>query len=66
MLHVGHPDDLVGTTGELLDWADREGLALDASPDQRYWGCRIEEYLTDPEEQPDMHQWVTRVSMRLA
>ena len=66
VLHVGHPDDLVGATGELLDWADREGVALDASPDQRSWGCRIEEYLTDPAEQPDMHQWVTRVSMRLA
>ena len=57
---------LAGTTGELLDWADREGIALDASPDQRSWGCRIEEYLTDPAEQPDMHQWVTRLSMRLA
>ena len=52
VLHVGHPDDLVETTGELLDWADREGLALDASPDQRSWGCRLEEYLTDPEERP--------------
>ena len=66
VLHFGHPDDLVETTGELLGWAAREGLALDASPDQRYWGCRLEEYLTDPEEQPDLNQWVTRVSMRLA
>jgi effector-binding domain-containing protein len=66
VLHIGHPDDLVETTRQLLEWADREGLVLDASPDQRYWGCRLEEYLTDPEEEPDMRQWVTRVSMRLA
>jgi effector-binding domain-containing protein len=66
VLHVGHPDGLVETTGELLAWADREGLVFDATPDQRSWGCRLEEYLTDPDEQPDLHQWVTRVSMRLA
>ena len=66
VLHHGHPDDLVETTGRLLAWAEQEGLALDATPDQRHWGCRLEEYLTDPDEEPDLHRWVTRVSMRLA
>ncbi|WP_432562518.1 GyrI-like domain-containing protein [Kineococcus sp. SYSU DK003] len=68
VVHTGHPDDLVGATGDLLRWAEREGLAFDASPgpDGEVWGCRLENYLTDPREEPDMDRWETELAFRLA
>ena len=66
LCHHGHPDRLREATKELLDWADGEGLTFDASADRTRWGCRLEEYLDDPQTQPDMNQWVTRVAIRLA
>lgn len=63
-IHVGEPSELAAATGELLAWAERAGLAWDATGDR--WGCRLEEYLTDPAEQPDMARWETRLAFRLA
>jgi len=66
--HEGHPDELVEATGALLDWAEQEGLAFDRWDDPRgdAWGCRVESYLTDPDEQPDMRRWQTELFFRLA
>lgn len=71
VLHVGHPDGLVNATQELLDWAAGQGLTWDVSPDEadeagERWGCRLEIYLTDPTEEPDMNKWETRLAFRLA
>jgi hypothetical protein len=30
------------------------------------WGCRLESYLTDPRQEPDMSKWVTQLAFRLA
>jgi effector-binding domain-containing protein len=63
VVHTGRPDTLVTATRDLLDWADQRGLDWDT--DGRTWGCRLEEYLSDPAEVPDMQQWETRLAFRL-
>lgn len=62
--HVGSPDTLAAATGELLDWAAARGLKWDMTGER--WGCRLETYLTDPAAEPDMNNWVTEISIRLA
>jgi effector-binding domain-containing protein len=66
--HVGHPSELMGVTQTLLDWAAGQGLTWDMSPDAdgERWGGRLEIYLTDPREEPDMSKWVTQLAFRLA
>src|SRR5512133_1721692 len=51
----GHPDTLITATRDLLQWASARGLKWDA--DGNRWGCRLEEYLSDPAEVPDMSEW---------
>ncbi len=63
VVHTGHPDTLVTATGDLLEWAVERGLEWDA--DGRTWGCRLEEYLSDPDEVHDMRDWQTRLAFRL-
>jgi effector-binding domain-containing protein len=62
--HIGEPASLMGATKSLLEWADAQGLAWDVTGDR--WGCRVEFYLTDPAEQPDLSKWVTQLAFRLA
>jgi len=66
--HVGHPDELVGVTAALLDWAAQQGLRWDMSEtdDGQRWGCRLEVVNTDPAEEPDMRKWETELAFRLA
>jgi effector-binding domain-containing protein len=66
--HVGHPSELLGATKALLDWAAEQGLRWDVSPGDRgeRWGCRLEIYLTDPSQEPDMSKWQTQLAFRLA
>jgi effector-binding domain-containing protein len=63
VVHTGHPDTLVTATRGLLDWAAERGFDWDA--DGSTWGCRLEEYLSDPDEVPDMNEWQTRLAFRL-
>lgn len=65
---VGHPDHLVGVIGDLLTWADEQGLVWDAEPEGagERWGCRLEVYPTDPADEPDMSRWTTELAFRLA
>lgn len=66
--HVGHPSTLMDATARLLRWADEHGLTWDVSqsPEGERWGARLELYLTDPREQPDMNAWETELAFRLA
>ena len=68
LTHVGHPDGLIGATKALLDWAAEQGMTWDMSPTEagERWGCRLESYLTDPSEEPDMNKWETQLAFRLA
>jgi hypothetical protein len=65
---VGHPSELAGATKALLDWAAAQNLTWDMSPGSggERWGSRVEFYLTDPREEPDMSKWVTQLAFRLA
>jgi effector-binding domain-containing protein len=66
--HTGAPDTLVAATITLRDWAAAEGLKWDMSQsaDGEVWGCRLENYLTDPDDEPDLGKWVTELAYRLA
>lgn len=66
--HVGHPDELIGVTGDLLAWAADQQLEWDVTtgPRGERWGCRLEIYETDPDDEPDMTKWQTVLAFRLA
>jgi effector-binding domain-containing protein len=68
MTHTGAPETLVAATSTLLDWASARGLAFDVAQTDagERWGCRLESYLTNPADQPDMHKWQTELAFRLA
>ena len=67
-VHVGHPDGLLDATRALLEWADDAGVTWDRAdgPDGDVWACRLEEYLSDPAEEPDPTRWRTRLAFKLA
>ncbi|WP_345752620.1 GyrI-like domain-containing protein [Microbacterium rhizophilus] len=66
--HTGHPDELVAATGALLDWGAARGIVWDSAPgdDGEHWGARLELYLTDPDDEPDMTKWRTELAFRIA
>jgi effector-binding domain-containing protein len=66
--YVGHPAELVGVTGRLLEWAEDQGLQWDvkSSAEGEVWGCRLEHHETDPADEADMNHWQTRLEFRLA
>lgn len=52
----------------LLDWGAQQGLVWDSWADSNgdAFGARLETYLTDPQDEPDMTQWAQEVAIRLA
>lgn len=68
LLHVGAPPTLQAATAALLDWAAQQDLTWDMSRTDvgERWGCRLENYLTDPAKQPDVNKWETQLAFRLA
>ena len=66
--HVGHPDELVGVTAEVLSWAAGQGLTWDAweTPAGTAWGCRLTVTKTNPALEPDPNKWETELLFRLA
>ena len=67
-VHRGHPDTLEQATARLLAHAEAEGLAFDVvdSPEGERWAARLEFYLTDPVEEPDLGAWETALAFKLA
>jgi effector-binding domain-containing protein len=68
LTYEGHPAGLIEATGALLDWAAGQNLKWDMTPGDggERWGSRLEIYLTDPGQEPDMSKWVTQLAFRLA
>jgi effector-binding domain-containing protein len=68
LTHMGHPSELMAATKALLDWAAEQDLTWDVTPseDGDRWACRLENYLTDPSQEPDMSKWVTQLAFKLA
>ena len=66
LTHVGHPDQLIDVTAQLLAWGESQSFDWDVDASGRRWGARLEFHLTDPTEQPDMNQWATELAVRLA
>jgi effector-binding domain-containing protein len=68
LTHTGHPSELMAATKALLDWAAGQGLTWDMTPSQDgdRWACRLENYLTDPAQEPDLSKWVTELAFKLA
>ena len=68
LTHVGHPSGLYDATARLLRWASEQGLAFDMSERDgaEQWAGRLEIYLTDPGQEPDMDKWETRLAFKLA
>lgn len=66
--HTGHPDELLGATASLLEWAANRNLTWDVRHDQdeERWAARLEIYETDPAVEPDMSKWTTQLAFRLS
>ncbi|WP_405778072.1 GyrI-like domain-containing protein [Streptomyces sp. NBC_00859] len=66
--HIGHPNELLGVTAGLLEWAAARGMKWDMEKADvvEDWGCRLEIYRTDPREEPDMSKWEMELAFRLA
>lgn len=65
--HVGHPDSLMQATGDLLAWAEGEGLEFDQweASEGHTWASRTEWYYSDPVEVPDLNDWETELAFKL-
>ncbi|GAB3950882.1 GyrI-like domain-containing protein [Kribbella albertanoniae] len=61
--HHGHPDGLMDATRDLLAWGEAEGVKWDAHGDK--WTARLEIYLSDPREVPNMADWDTELQFKL-
>ena len=66
VLHTGHPAELEAVTGSLLAWADENGVSWKTSDNGTVWAARIEHYLTDPADEPDMNKWQTELAFLTA
>jgi effector-binding domain-containing protein len=68
VVHIGHPDELIGVTANLLDWTAAQGIRWDMAETEagQRWGCRLEIYRTNPAEVPDPARWETELAFRLA
>lgn len=64
-VHKGHPDRLTDSVREVEDWAEMEGLSFDKrfEGDTEIWNGRFEQYLTDPETEPDLTKWEIEICL---
>lgn len=63
----GGPDVLGRVHGEMWEWAGVQGLelAIDERSDGIHWHARTEQFLTDPQAEPDRSKWAVEVAYLL-
>ncbi|WP_304454587.1 GyrI-like domain-containing protein [Nocardiopsis sp. YSL2] len=63
----GGPDVLGRTHRDMWEWADVQGLdlAVDERADGIHWHARTEQFLTDPQTEPDRAKWAVEVAYLL-
>ncbi|QFG69341.1 GyrI-like domain-containing protein [Ornithinimicrobium pratense] len=63
----GGPDVLVQVHGEMWQWASVQGLelAIEERADGIHWRARTEQFLTDPQTEPDRSKWAVEVAYLL-
>lgn len=63
----GHPDKLEPVTGMLIGWLRlmQQGIDMKERGEGNHFACRLEIYETNPDEEPDMNKWLTRLAFRL-
>jgi len=66
LVHTGHPDELIDVTAALLAWGEANGIVWQMSDDGKTWAARLESYLTNPAEEPDMNTWRTELAFLVA
>jgi effector-binding domain-containing protein len=59
-MFVGHPMGLMQATADLLSWAEQQGIEW--KMDGERWSGRVEWYLSDPADEPDMSKWKTELA----
>jgi effector-binding domain-containing protein len=68
LLHRGHYDELYDANAVLIGWAKERAIRFDVEKTDAgdKFGCRLEIYRTDPQEEPDPTKWETEVAIRVA
>jgi hypothetical protein len=69
LIYTGPYGGLMQATADLLAWAERKDIVWDmrpAGPNSEAWRARIENYLTDPTNEPDPAKWQTELAFKLA
>ena len=68
LIHVGHPDGLLGANEALQVWAHDKGLrvAMSTAGGVDRFVSRFESYRTDPNIEPDPERWETEIAYLLA
>jgi effector-binding domain-containing protein len=69
LIHTGPYEGLKQATADLLAWAEKKSIVWDkwlAGPKSEAWGARVENYLTDPTNEPDATKWETELALKLA
>jgi effector-binding domain-containing protein len=61
LLHRGPYDQLVAANADVQNWGEQHGVQW-AMDDPTAWRARIEQYVTDPREEPDPSQWETEIA----
>ena len=61
LLFRGHYDGLVAANAAVQQWGEQHGVRW-AMDSPTVWRARIEQYLTDPREEPDPAQWETEIA----
>jgi hypothetical protein len=64
---IGHPDKLEPATAVLIGWTRLMQMEFDMDErfDGDHFACRLEIYETDPEDEPNMEKWLTRLAFKL-